>query len=155
MGRLMQVAGFMKLLRGNMKIKEIQEYNRKLILKSCGLEDKTTINICEECEGSGADEDQFCGTCQGCTGSGDYQASFVNPLGLSEVLRVLPNYTLINMLALEKCCKITVYCGFKKELGRDRIHNEEIIWNLTKPTLEDQEESVQISVWKLLGGEDA
>lgn len=78
------------------------------------------------------------------------------PLTLDRILRSLPNYNLFNIITSKNCCKISVLIGINKDKDPKEAPEEEIsiykemIWDLTKPTLEQQSEETQRAINKLL-----
>jgi hypothetical protein len=85
-----------------------------------------------------------------------YNKILGKPLTLDRILRSLPNYNLFNIITLKNCCKISVLIGINKDKDPKTNPEEEIsiykemIWDLTKPTLEQQPEETQREINKLL-----
>jgi hypothetical protein len=145
-------------------IKQIQEHNSRAII--CAVHNTKDYekalrqegNHCLVCEGSGNQMVQIglnirgvqSIPCQSCFG-----LPTGKPLTLDRVLLALPNYSIFNMLVLENSCKIRVFVGLDKNIkdvtSKEASIYEEVIWNLTKPTLEEQTEETQLAIAKLTG----
>lgn len=135
----------------NKDIKQIQEYNRrKIICAVHGTEDYQEWKICGKCDGFGyyADHDIAAhhhpetGECLTCPVKCECETC--------EARGLVYTFT---MLGLNK-----VLLAFDESIEIDRHRNRIVIdgniyWNLTKPTIEEQDYETQLAIYKLLGGE--
>lgn len=133
-------------------IKQIQEYNRrKIICAVHGVQDYEEALLREKDKNAGTIS--FCKNCAEFISIGNALDNFIkfegNSIALDRVLLALDYYD-IGYIASSSDKMLTITIGkIYNKLSREIVFN----WNLTKPTLEQQDFEVQMTIYKLLGGE--